>query len=121
MKSNTLLNLLLLFVALFAYQPLQAQQSLSPAPAREPQPVSPAYSDLTYTIVPSENNTWGYEIFSGGKLLITQKSIPALPGNNGFKEQEQAMRIAELVMQKIRNGEMPPTVTVEELTALGIR
>jgi len=54
-------------------------------------------------------------------LLISQKSIPALPGNDGFKEQAQAMQVAELVMQKIRNGEMPPTVTVEELNALGIK
>ncbi|MBK6482038.1 MAG: DUF4907 domain-containing protein [Chitinophagaceae bacterium] len=102
-----------------------AQQPLNTLPSGEqpqfPEATANAGRQLTYTIIPAANDTWGYEIFAEGKLLISQKSIPALPGNDGFKEQAQAMQVAELVMQKIRNGEMPPTVTVEELNALGIK
>ncbi len=100
-----------------------AQQAAPALPSGEQVqfPDANANRQLTYTIVPAANDTWGYEIFADGKLMISQKSIPALPGNNGFKEQAQAMQVAELVMQKIRKGEMPPTVTVEELNALGIK
>ena len=31
-----------------------------------------------------------------------------------------AMKIADLVIKKIRNNELPPTVTIEELRALGV-
>ena len=102
-----------------------AQQPLNTLPSGEqaqfPDATANASRQLTCTIIPAANDTWGYEIFDEGKLMISQKSIPALPGNNGFKEQAQAMQVAELVMQKIRKGEMPPTVTVEELNALGIK
>lgn len=102
-----------------------AQQPATNLPSGEQSqfPKADEYSNtkLTYTIIPAENNTWGYEIFAEGRLMISQKSVPALPGNNGFKEQDQAMKVAELVMEKIRKGEMPPTITVEELNALGIK
>ena len=102
-----------------------AQQPLNTLPSGEqpqfPEATANAGRQLTYTIIPAANDTWGYEIFAEGKLLISQKSIPALPGNDGFKEQAQAMQVAEVVMQKILKGEMPPTVTVEELNALGIK
>lgn len=118
---------LILIVALFilAGAACYAQQPLNTLPSGEQVPFPEANANasrqLTYTIIPAANDTWGYEIFAEGKLMISQKSIPALPGNNGFQEQEQAMQVAELVMQKIRKGEMPPTVTVEELNALGIK
>ena len=34
--------------------------------------------------------------------------------------EEAAKKVAELVIRKIRNNEMPPTVTIEELRELGM-
>lgn len=63
---------------------------------------------------------FGYEIFSHGKKIIYQPAIPALQGNQYFTSAEKALRVASLVMMKIRNNEMPPAVSVKELDSLGV-
>ncbi|MDP1620980.1 MAG: DUF4907 domain-containing protein [Bacteroidales bacterium] len=73
---------------------------------------------ITYKLIPGVNNTWGYDIYMDGRVNIHQPSIPALPGNDGFKTQEKAEKAARLAIKKIKNGEMPPTITVEELKKL---
>lgn len=55
-----------------------------------------------------------------GKLLVHQPSIPALPGNDGFRTKEQAQRVADFVVKKIRNNEMPPTVTIKDLNSMNV-
>ncbi|MFN8286276.1 MAG: DUF4907 domain-containing protein [Chitinophagales bacterium] len=73
---------------------------------------------FTYRIITATNNTSCYDILMDGKLFIHQTSIPGMPGNEGFKTKEQAGRVAELVIQKLKNGEMPPTVSEEEMRKL---
>jgi hypothetical protein len=74
--------------------------------------------DITYKLIPGINNTWGYDIFVDGRVKIHQPSIPALPGNDGFKTKEKAEKTARLAIRKMKNGEIPPTITTEELTKL---
>lgn len=74
---------------------------------------------LTYKIISAPNNTWGYDIFKDGSMCIHQNSIPGMPGINGFTTKEKAEKVAQLVVKKIQNGEMPPTVSQEEMKALG--
>ncbi len=75
---------------------------------------------IDYKIIPSANHTWGYDIYRGGKKVIHQQSIPGMPGNDGFRNKLQAKKAARLVIKKIENGEMPPTVTPEELKELKV-
>ena len=49
-----------------------------------------------------------------------QQNIPGLPGNEGFTTKERAKIVAEFVVKKIRNNEMPPTVTIEDLNNMGV-
>jgi len=77
-------------------------------------------AEIKAVIIPSENNTFGYDIYVFGSVLVHQPSRPGLPGNAGFATEEDAMKVAELVIKKIRNNEMPPTVTIEELRVLGV-
>ena len=77
-------------------------------------------ADLKAVIIPSENGTFGYNILVYGSILVHQPSRSGLPGNAGFATEEDAMKVAELVIKKIRNNEMPPTVTIEELRELGV-
>lgn len=70
---------------------------------------------LTYNIITAANNTWCYDIIMEGRLYIHQPSAPGLPGNQGFKTKEQAAKVAELVISKMKKGEMPPSVTIEEM------
>jgi hypothetical protein len=75
---------------------------------------------ITTRIISSVNKTFGYEIVVNGKTLVRQPNIPALPGNDGFTTKKRAQRVADFVVRRIRNNEMPPTVTVEDLQKMGV-
>jgi hypothetical protein len=77
-------------------------------------------ADITTKIIPSVNNTFGYDILLYGRPFVHQPNIPGLPGNEGFATQERAQAVADLVKKKIRDNEMPPTVTIEELNTMGV-
>lgn len=79
-----------------------------------------ANAEITIKIITSANNTFGYDILLYGRPLVHQPSIPGLPGNDGFTTKEKAQKVAELVLKKIRNNEMPPSVTIDELNSLGV-
>ena len=87
-----------------------------------PEEVISPYKDVEIkaVIIPAENNTFGYDIYVYDAVLVHQPSRPGLPGNAGFATAEEAMKVAELVIKKMRNNEMPPTVTIEELRELGV-
>lgn len=83
-------------------------------------PSSNAYAKakMKAQAIPSEGNTWGYDILVEGQRFIHQPSKPGLPGNRGFATKVQALKVAELVIGKIRKGQMPPTVSIEEMKQL---
>ncbi|MBK6540904.1 MAG: DUF4907 domain-containing protein [Flavobacteriales bacterium] len=76
---------------------------------------------LTYRIIDAPNGTFGYAILSDGELLIQQTNMPGQPGVEGCRTKADAEKLAELVIGKIRHGEMPPTVSNEELKNLGLK
>jgi len=79
-----------------------------------------ANAEITIKIIPSANNTFGYDILLYKRPLVHQPNIPGLPGNDGFTTRERAQTVAEFVVKKIRNNEMPPTVTIEDLNTMGV-
>jgi hypothetical protein len=79
-----------------------------------------ADAEITIKIIPAANNTFGYDILLYGRPLVHQPHIPGLPGNDGFTTKERAQTVAEFVKKKIRNNEMPPTVTIEDLNKMGV-
>lgn len=74
--------------------------------------------NITANVIPSINNTWGYDISVGDKLMIHQLNIPGMPGNEGFKTKKAAQKTADFVIGKMKKGEMPPSVTKEEMKKL---
>ena len=58
----------------------------------------------TYSIIPSVQNTWGYDIFMGKQLLIHQPCVPGLSGNKGFQDKITAEKAAKLATKKITNA-----------------
>jgi hypothetical protein len=77
-------------------------------------------AEITIKIIPSANNTFGYDILLYGRPMVHQPNIPGLPGNEGFTTKEKAQAVAEFVVKKIRNNEMPPTVTIEDLNNMSV-
>ena len=74
-----------------------------------------------YKIIQAPNNTWGYDILRDNKIFIHQPNRPGLPGMEGFIAKEDAIKVAQLVIAKIKKGEMPPTVSNEELKTLKLK
>lgn len=58
---------------------------------------------------------WGYQISRGGVPLIHQPTKPGVAGNRGFDDESHARRVGERVLNKVRQGQFPPTLRPEEL------
>lgn len=71
------------------------------------------------TIVPSGQG-WGYQISHNNSVVINQLTIPAISGRHPFVSEAEATKTAALVVHKLNNGQMPPSVTAAELDSLGI-
>ena len=62
---------------------------------------------------------YGYQIYYEDRLFIQQEFIPALRGPIHFATAEDAQRVANYVMDKLKNG-VSPKITMEELKAMDI-
>jgi hypothetical protein len=56
---------------------------------------------------------------SNESSMIHQPSSQVLPGNDGFNTKAAAQKASDLVIQKIKNGEMPPSITKVEMQKIG--
>ena len=111
MHKTFLLGLLLIFSVV-----IQAGHKKENAP----QDHSSTLVALEVRTFHSSSLGWGYHIYLDGRLYVNQPIIPAISGNRGFANQEDAQKVAELVVRKIRNNIIPPTVTIEELELLAV-
>ena len=130
MRNTTKKIKALLFTFMIAFTVAHAQQPVSSPPnspsskeaptAKFPEPGAYANTSLTYRIIDAPNHTFCYDVFAEGKLMIHQSSVPGLPGNEGFKTKADAEKVAQLVIEKIKKGEMPPTVSIDEMKKLNV-
>jgi hypothetical protein len=63
---------------------------------------------------------WGYNIREEGKTLIHQDRIPSVPGIKPFVSKEDAMKVGQLMIDKLKKGLFPPAVTYQEMQGLGV-
>jgi hypothetical protein len=96
---------------------IPAAKTTAATPQENPKP---EVEKFTFRIIPAAENTFGYEILDQGKILVQQKTIPAMPGNKGFQTEDDAKKCADFVISKLNQNIMPPSVTPEELDSLGI-
>ena len=73
-----------------------------------------------YVVIDAPNKTFGYDISAEGKTIIHQASIPGFSGDEGFRTKNDAQKVARLAIAKIQRGEMPPTITPDELKKLNL-
>jgi hypothetical protein len=66
------------------------------------------------------SDTWGYEILIDKKVYIHQEFIPALEGNQLFKNKKDALKVGRAVMYKIKNKKLPALSKEEVLKLLDI-
>ena len=63
---------------------------------------------------------WGYTISNENKILIKQSVIPVISDTKSFATKEDALKVGDLVMQKL-NKNISPTVTKNDLILLKIK
>ena len=114
-----ILSSCLSMTVLFA-QPPSAPAQPDGSAAKLPETSAYANTKLTYKIIDAAKHTYGYDVFADGRLMIHQTSAPALPGSQGFKRKEDATKVALLVIEKIKKGEMPPTISIDEMKQLNV-
>lgn len=73
---------------------------------------------LTYTTYHTPLG-WGYDILVNDSLFIHQQIMPAVEGNRGFSTQQEAEKVAELVIARMKRKELP-TILLRDLDSLGI-
>lgn len=121
MKKNIVIivqSIIIVVLGVLLYTNSVNHKDLQPVEQEQPNPYR--YANIHYELIEAEGNTWGYKVFIENSLFIIQQNKPGLPGYQGFATQEQAQKVAELVITKIRNGHVPPTVTIDELRELGV-
>ncbi len=62
---------------------------------------------------------WGYDITVNDSSTIHQDIIPGIPGRRGFATKEEAEKIGNLVLEKIKNKKLQ-TSTLQELDSFKI-
>jgi len=108
----------LIFLSLFGPEKLSAQSSEKTAKNPNSSKVKQTKADnpiYTYKILNSIDNSFGYNILKDGRVIIRQTNIPGRAGNKGFERSKQAGKAAELMIQKIKSGQMPPTLSKGEI------
>lgn len=69
--------------------------------------------------ITKEKTGYGYQINKNKKTLISQPYIPAIAGEQVFKDSLQARRTADLVVKKIGKSSFP-RISVDELDSMKI-
>lgn len=108
-KFFTILGVLVLLVlAYFFYQNFHKEKEIT-NPYTDAQITSETYAT---------ENGFGYKIYIDGQLYVDQPTIPAVAGNESFETKADAEKVANLAISKIRQGIIPPTISIEELKSI---
>jgi hypothetical protein len=62
---------------------------------------------------------WGYEIYVKDSVYISQEVIPSISGRTGFKTENDAQKVGELMVLKMKKN-MIPNITEYELDSLKV-
>lgn len=76
---------------------------------------------FTYKLIPSANNTFGYDVFADNIIILHQQQMPGKADGVGFSGKEDAIKVAQRVILKLNHPIVQPVVSTTELQLLGIR
>ena len=105
-KNNWIYGLFALSVAFFVYK-----QWLAPKHSSE-------WLPIRYTTYHTPLG-WGYDVFVNDTIFIHQQQMPAVEGMRGFTSEAEASKVADLIVQRIKNHQLP-TVYLRDLDSLHI-
>ncbi len=62
---------------------------------------------------------WGYDVLMNDSIYIHQQQMPAVQGTRGFSTQQEAEKVALLVIDRIKKKELP-TIYLRDLDSLDV-
>lgn len=63
---------------------------------------------------------WGFDIFVDGKSFIHHEKIEGMD-TKGYANEQDAVKVAHLVMYKIKRNHLPPLISLNELDSIGVK
>lgn len=95
------------------------QETTATPPAQKTLPADSAgvqaQASYRYQLIEAPEKTFGYDIFRNDAMVIHQPHIPGMPGVRGFQREDQARKAADLMIEKMKNNEMPPTLSEADI------
>ncbi len=76
---------------------------------------SPSIKTKVFT---SEHGGFGYDIEIEGRLFVHQPNVPVIKSYKGFATALEAQHVADFVVMKIKNNQIPPALTAVEVDSL---
>jgi hypothetical protein len=120
-KLFLLLSLIVIFISANAQATTTKPSKKQLAKIKSNNIKQAAKTQFQYFIIKADSNTYGYSIYANGNLYIEQKTIPAISGLKGFEDTIAAAKTAQLVIKKIKQGEMPPTINIDDLKKINVQ
>ncbi len=108
MNANKKKNLLVLTVSFLVAVIVWSVVQLSYKPGM---PVT--WSSKVYQVA----NGWGYDIYKKNELYIQQPFVPVKTGREPFASKKQAGQAADMVVEKLKKGQLP-VLNKEEITLI---
>lgn len=78
-------------------------------------PDAPVPTEYSWILLENADGTYGYEVMKSGDLVVSQPNVPGEGGSSGFKSKTQAAAAADLVISKLKQDILPPTISEKEL------
>ncbi|WP_167021143.1 DUF4907 domain-containing protein [Chitinophaga sp. Cy-1792] len=76
---------------------------------------------LAVEVVPFQaHGGWGYKVNVDGKTYINQDIIPGIPGNQAFQSKDDAVKVGNVVMNKLTSHKIP-SISEAELKELHVQ
>jgi hypothetical protein len=79
---------------------------------------TPSY--VKYISFQNSDSTWGFTVFLNSRPYLHHKRIPFRKSETGFQSKKDAENVAELFVNKIRNGDLNPELNKNLIDSLGI-
>jgi hypothetical protein len=73
---------------------------------------------IFYFVKEAPNDTYGFDIYVDGKVVMDQSNVPGRNATNGFRSIVSAENVAKYLVDKMRSGEGKIEVTEEVLKKL---
>mgnify|MGYP001271692802 CR=1 FL=1 len=74
--------------------------------------------EYSFKLLQLNNNTFGYEVFANGVLILRQDEYPGRGAGNGFQSEKDATIIAQVIISKLQRPVAPPVLSAQQVNQI---